>query len=182
MSKIILYIAASLDGFIARTDGDFSWLEPFEQGGEDYGYHAFYDSIGAIIMGGNTYRQVAEFAKWPYPGVTSYVVTHRPVTAKAGIKVVAFSGDVRQLVEQVKAETPKDIWLEGGGVINGLFARYRLIDEMDISVIPLMLGEGIPLFQGGRPEATLELLASQAYPNGVLRLRYRVTGEKGYRK
>jgi len=77
MSDVVLYIAATLDGFIASSDGGIDWLKPFEQAGEDYGYAAFHARVGAVIIGGNTYRQALGFGEWPYAGVTTWVATRR---------------------------------------------------------------------------------------------------------
>jgi len=172
MGRVVLYIAASLDGFIAAKDGSVAWLEPFEKSGEDYGYQAFLSRLGAIIMGGNTYRQVLEFGAWPYPGITSYVVTRRPLAHQPDDSIRSFSGKVSKLMQQVKGETKKDIWLVGGGNLITQFVNQSLVDEYMLFIIPVFLGEGIPLFQNLASPARLRLVEATTYPSGVVQLHY----------
>ncbi len=173
MGDVILYIAASLDGFIARRNDDISWLTAYDGGGEDYGYAAFYARVGAVIVGGRTYREVLGFGAWPYPGKTTYVVTTQPLSNPPDADIHAFGGDVADLVAQVRQMTDQDIWLVGGGRLITAFVNQRLIDEIIITIVPLILGEGIPLFQGIAVEQSLQLTGSQVYANGLTQLRYR---------
>ncbi|MBK6433940.1 dihydrofolate reductase family protein [Candidatus Amarolinea dominans] len=173
MGNVILYIAISLDGFIARRDDDISWLTAFDDKDEDYGYAAFYASLGAVILGGKTYRQVLGFGTWPYPGKTTYVVTTQPLQNPPDANIKTFAGDVADLVAQIRQTTDQDIWLVGGGQLVTAFADQHLIDEYIITIIPLILGDGIPLFQGAVSEERLQLTGSQSYANGLMQLRYR---------
>jgi dihydrofolate reductase len=172
MGGVVLYIATSLDGYIADTDGGIDWLTAFEQPGEDFGYKAFLARIGAIIMGGKTYRQVLGFGPWPYPGVSCYVVTNRALADAPDTAVRAFAGDVVELVERVRRTTERDIWLVGGAELVTQFANRDLIDEYIISIMPLILGDGIPLFQGIMGQHHLRLIESKAYAAGVVQVTY----------
>ena len=172
MGKVVLYIAASLDGYIAAKDGSVSWLEPFEKSGEDYGYQAFINRLGAIIMGGNTYRQVLEFGAWPYPGITCYVVTRRPLAYQPDDSIRPFSGEVGKLVQQIKREMEKDVWLVGGADLITQFVNQSLINEYMLFFMPVFLGEGIPLFQNLKSPARLKLVEATTYPSGVAQLHY----------
>jgi len=173
MSRVALYIAASLDGYIAGTDGDISWLTPFEQAGEDYGYADFYARIGTVILGGKTYRQVLGFSEWPYRGVTTYVVTRRALLDPPDESIHRFAGDVGELVQDIRARSEKDIWLVCGGQLVEEFAWRDLIDEYIVSIIPLLLGEGVPLFPAGGARRELVLVDVIRYPNGLTLLHYR---------
>ena len=173
MGNVILYIAISLDGFIARRDDDISWLTAFDDKDEDYGYAAFYASLGAVILGGKTYRQVLGFGTWPYPGKTTYVVTTQPLQNPPDANIKTFAGDAADLVAQIRQTTDQDIWLVGGGQLVTAFADQHLIDEYIITIIPLILGDGIPLFHDLQVEERLQLTGSQSYANGLMQLRYR---------
>jgi len=172
MGKVVLYIAASLDGYIAAKDGSVSWLEPFETSGDDYGYRTFLSRLGAIIMGGNTYRQVLEFGAWPYSGITSYVVTRRPLASQPDDSIQPFSGEIGKLVQQIKGETEKDIWLVGGANLITQFVNQSLVDEYMLFIMPVFLGDGIPLFQNLESPARLRLVEARTYPSGAVQLHY----------
>lgn len=173
MGKVVLYIASSLDGYIARSDGGISWLDDFPLDEEDYGYGALLERTGALVMGANTYRQVLGFGEWPYRGLAVYVMTHGKLTVSPDARVEAYDGKPKPLVERIQAETGKDVWLVGGAQVIRAFLEADLIDEYIISVIPVMLGDGIPLFPGVaiQPRA-VELFGVKSYPNGVAQLHY----------
>lgn len=172
MGKLILYIAASLDGYIATRDGGVAWLEAFNIEGEDYGYQAFMERLGTLIMGGKTYRQVLTFGEWPYSGVVTYVVTRREATEQAGESIRFYSGDLAELVRHIRDDGDRDIWLVGGGELNAAFLQADLIDEYIVSVMPVLLGDGIPLVRRLDTQTYLELTGSQVYANGVVQLQY----------
>lgn len=196
MSQIILYIAASLDGFIADAGGGVDWLPTGDadadgDGGDDCGYAEFYGAVAALIMGRRTYDQVRQFGDWPYPGKPVYVFTTRPPddAPPAGVRfiqtdAVAF---VRTVASQYDAGP---IWLVGGAYLANQFRTAGLIDEYRIFVIPVILGRGIPLFGGGDSNGDgnndsdsngnsdaaptpLRLAATETYAGGIVMLRYR---------
>ncbi|MGD2156847.1 MAG: dihydrofolate reductase family protein [Anaerolineales bacterium] len=173
MSRVILYIAISLDGYIADVNGGVSWLDAFQHDVEDYEYSAFYQHLGALIMGGNTYRQILGFGEWPYPGVTTHVVTSRELEDLPNTEIKSYRGDVVELVGRIKAGLTKDIWLVGGADLIRQFVTHNLIDEYIISIMPVLLGEGIPLLQGVDAPNQLELIDSKHYTSGVVQLRYK---------
>ncbi len=175
MSDVVLYIAATLDGFIASSDGGIDWLKPFEQAGEDYGYAAFHARVGAVIIGGNTYRQALGFGEWPYAGVTTWVATRRGLAGERhpGADVRAFAGDMSDLVALARRETARDIWLVGGAQLVTAFVNQGLIDEFIIGIVPLVLGEGIPLFAGISRRTTLRLVETRGYASGIAQMTYR---------
>ena len=165
--RVVLYVATSLDGFIADCDGGVDWL--FTDG--DYGYSAFYDSIGALIMGRKTYEQVLSFGEWPYDGKAAYVYT-RSVLPGEHPHVEFVSGDVGEFVAALRARCSQDIWLVGGAQLIAPFRAQGLIDQYVLSVHPVLLGEGIPLFRGTQPRAGLRLEDAKSYPSGLVQLVY----------
>lgn len=173
MRKVILFIAMSLDGYIADRDGKVDWLQGQEPDGDDMtGYDEFIKDVDTVIMGWNTYHQVAvELSpeRWLYKDLTSYVMTHREVPAAEGIHFI--NGDVCELVQSLKEEEGKNIWICGGaGVIHPL-VRERLIDRFHISIIPTILGNGIRLFEDADSGIELRLMKTDSY-NGITDLVY----------
>lgn len=174
MSKIILYIASSLDGFIAGRNGHISWLDAFQVEGEDYGYSKFLKTIDIIVMGSKTYEQVLNFGSWPYDGFKTYVMTKRQLKPVYKTKVEFYSGDLDSFVTGIRRESHKNIWLVGGASLAQSFLKHRSIDEMIISIIPVILGDGIPLFGRAQEKFRLELLRSGSYDNGIVQLHYKM--------
>lgn len=178
MPEVILYVAASLDGYIARSDGAVDWLDeipaPDDGPAEDYGYGEFIAGVGVVLMGRVTYEQVLSFGvDYPYPGTAGYVFSR----TKAGQrdKNVEFvdGADIPGLIERLKASQDKRIWLVGGGQLVREFLTLDLIDRIELFILPVILGEGIPLFPPATPQRDLTLAASRSYPNGTARLTYR---------
>ncbi|MBD2532668.1 dihydrofolate reductase [Nostoc flagelliforme FACHB-838] len=176
MTKVTLYIAASLDGYIARSDGGIDWLSILDIEGEDYGYSDFYESIDAIVLGSKTYEVGLGFDQWPYPEKKSFVFTQRHLQSDRD-DVVFVSGSVKQALADIKAQGLENIWLVGGGELINSFLQHSLIDEYIISTIPIILGGGIYLFPPPTPEEKLELISSKQYPNGLLQTHYRRKGK-----
>lgn len=175
MSKIILYIAMSLDGFIATKDGGVEWLDPFNDTGDDYGFNDLISSIDINIQGANTYRQVLGFdVDYPYKSKT-FVVANQELSVPAGADVEFHSGDLSKLVIKAKKEAKKDIWLIGGANLVQQFIKEDLVDEMVISLMPVLIGEGIQLVGNTGTPKNLELAAVEEFKAGVLNLRYKAT-------
>jgi dihydrofolate reductase len=173
-SKIILYIASSLDGFIAGRNGEISWLDAYQVEGEDYGYSEFLKTIDIIVMGSKTYEQVLNFDSWPYEGFETYVMTKRQLQPVDKAKVEFYSEDLDSFVPNIKRESHKNIWLVGGASLAQSFLERSFIDEMILSIIPVILGDGISLFGRTQEEVRLELLRSGSYINGVVQLHYKL--------
>lgn len=172
MAHVILYIACSLDGFIARRDGGIDWLSIVDREGEDYGYADFYASVDAVVMGRATYELTTSFEAWPYPGKKSVVFTRQRLrTVRDDVEFV--SGDVAAVVSRLEGGGARRFWLVGGGELVTAFQRAHLIDEYIVSIIPILLGDGIPLFAPPGADAPLELLASRQYDSGLVQLHYR---------
>ncbi len=162
------FIAESLDGFIARPNGGLDWLDPMHGQGEDYGFQAFYGGVDAVVTGRNTYDVVLGFPSWS-PDKRMVVLTHRPAAPREG--VAFFSGAPEALVERLGAEGVRHAYVDGGAVVTQ-FLRAGLLDDLTVSVIPVVLGDGIRLFQGGLPERPLALRSSRSFPTGLVQLSY----------
>ena len=157
MRKIILYIACSLDGYIARSDGSVDWL--FTD--QDYGYTAFLASVDTVVMGRKTYDQVLTFGLYPYSGKTSYVVS-RLLAGTRDEHVVFVGSDIAGIVRRLREGDGGNIWLVGGSELIDLFVRERLIDKFVVSIHPVVLGSGIPLFRHPGVETWLTLISVRA--------------------
>ncbi|MCW3467230.1 dihydrofolate reductase family protein [Chitinophaga nivalis] len=173
MRKLKVYIAISLDGYIATANGSIDWLTGFPNpDNTDYGYADFLATTDTTFMGYTTYLDVLKLSEtFPYSDKTNYVFTRQPGrTATADVQFI--HTDIPAFVQQVKAAAGKDIWLIGGGQLNAALLQYDLIDEMILHMMPVVLGTGIPLFSGIALEKTFRLTHSRAYDNSVLELHY----------
>ena len=171
MSEIVYYVASSLDGYIATTDGGVEWLPAIESTGEDYGYYEFYASIDALLMGSRTYEQILRYAHWPYPGKPCWVFSRRHLQV-AHTEVILTSQSPRDIVVELHTRRLHRVWLVGGGELAASFRAHGLIDEYVIGVIPTILGAGIPLFASPGPGEQLKLVECKAFPKGEVLLRY----------
>ncbi len=174
MRVLSLFIAASLDGYIAKPDDDLSFLKLVEKEGEDYGYAAFTSTIDTIILGRRTYDWVLEKIGASYydNGERNvYVITgtERPDVGKTKF----YTGDLTELVRQLKTESGKNIYCDGGAEIINELLKNDLIDEFVISVIPVLVGNGTRLFKDNRPEQQLELVNTKTFDTGLTQLHYK---------
>lgn len=171
MRKVKLFIACSLDGFIARPDGAVDWL--FTD--DDYGYLAFYDSIDTTLMGNKTYQQVLSDGEFPYLGKNNYVFT-RQTNLPSTAQVIFIAEDIVSFTQKLKKSSGKDIWLIGGGAIINILYQAGLIDEYILAIHPVILGKGIPLFPGPIGEQKLLLQDVKTYSTGLVQLTYEKAG------
>jgi dihydrofolate reductase len=166
-----VFIAVSVDGYIARTDRSLDWLDAVQQESEDYGYKSFFDSIDALVVGRKTYDTALGFDAWPYLGKRCIVLTRRPGEARHGEEF--FAGDPKALIERLAGDGVHRVYVDGGDVIRQFFAAH-LVDDLTLSVIPVLLGNGVRLFGGGEPECRLVLEDARSFTSGLAQLRYRV--------
>lgn len=175
MRKIKLFIALSLDGYIAGPEDDLSFLSRFE--GEDFGHAEFSETVDTYIVGRRTYDVVMQIAG-TFSAVQQYehcyVVTRQELPDQDG---VFYQGDVVELARQLKAQPGKDIYCDGGAQIIKALMQDSLVDEFTLFVMPVFLGAGTRLFPGGIPETALDLIDTQAYANGAVRLRYKLKAD-----
>lgn len=173
--KIVVYIAMSADGFIARPDGDVGWLDrPRPKG--NYGMGEFFKTIDTILWGRKTYDKGIELgmkATGFGPGIKNYVFSRTP--KKSSGPVFEFvSEPVKEFARRLRAQRGKDIWMMGGAGIIASFLDEGEIDEFSLHVIPVLIGEGIPLVQPRHRSIPLKLLSTKTFPDGVVHLNYRV--------
>ena len=173
MRKIVLYIASSLDGYIARRNGGVDWLDNFNDTGEDYGYYKFYDSIDVTLMGNKTYRTSMSLGDFPYKDKRNYVFTKQNILPQADY-VKFINNNIVSFTKDLKTQKGKDIWLIGGTQINELFFNNEIIDELILSVMPVTIGNGIPLFTESVKQLKFRLIDEKSYTNGVLQLHYSI--------
>lgn len=171
--KVVLYIAASIDGYIAAPGDDLSFLSMVEMPGEDYGYAEFMRTIDKVIMGRKTYDWVVVNApNYSHSDQETYILTR---TSKASIGNTHFyNGDLQELVQTLKAKGGKNIFCDGGAETANALLRLGLIDEIVLSIIPIILGAGTKLFHEGIPERKLHLLESKSYHSGLIQMHYRI--------
>lgn len=165
MRKLKLYIATSLDSYIAGPDGEIDWLEA--GGDADYGYQEFYASIDTTVAGNTTHKLTLTFGKFPYPDKTNYVFTRgSPPPDTAHVRFV--SGDIAAFVRSLKEQSGKDIWLVGGGQVNTVMLNAGLIDDVILTVFPLVLGVGTPLFAPGARRSSFKTVGCNSYETGLI--------------
>ncbi|MDX8574578.1 MULTISPECIES: dihydrofolate reductase family protein [Elizabethkingia] len=174
MRKISLFIAMSLDGYIAKPNDDLSFLKLVEKEGEDYGYAEFTSKIDTIIIGRKTYDYVVnEIGASHYDnGQRDIYVITRTERPQVG-RTTFYTGNITELVKQLKSENGKNIYCDGGAEVINELLKHNLIDEFIISVIPVILGNGTRLFKDGRPEQALEFITAKTFETGLAQLHYK---------
>lgn len=175
MRKTKLYIAISLNGKIAKKDGSVDWLESIPNPEKsDYGYSEFYENIDTTIQGNSTYTQIVNWGiDFPYAGKENFVFT-RNQELKNNKDVSFISDNHADFVQKLKEKEGKDIWIIGGGNINTMLLNNNLIDEIIVFVMPIILSEGIELFESLPKQTNLSLTESKKYSSGVVELKYQV--------
>lgn len=174
--KVILYIATTLDGYIAKPNDDLSFLSLVQKEGEDYGYSEFEKTIDTVIIGRKTYDWVIKTVGYfPHANKHTYVITR---TERSNIdKIVFYTDELTKLIKKLKGENGKHIFCDGGAEIVNELLKHHLIDEFIISVIPVLLGNGKKLFQDNRPEQQLELVRVKTFDTGLLQMHYKQKSE-----
>jgi dihydrofolate reductase len=171
--KLILYISCSLDSYIAKPEDDLSFLDKVQVEGEDYGYFEFISSVDAVIVGRKTYEWViGQGYEYPHREKETFIIT-RDAKPKEG-NITFYNGDVTSLVNGLKARPGKNIFCDGGSAVANMLFKKNLIDEIILSVIPVILGGGTPLFETGIPERELELVSSESFKTGLVQLHYQL--------
>ena len=169
MARIVYYVAASLDGFIADSDGGVGWLPDGEA--NDCGYAEFYSGVEALVMGRRTYDQVLSFGDWPYPGKPAYVFTHSlPGESPEWVRFVQVSAV--DFAQDVADRHTGQVWLVGGANLADQFLQAGLIDQIVVFVMPIVLGRGVPLFGGAGSPTHLELGSAETHADGIVQLSY----------
>jgi dihydrofolate reductase len=170
---ISVFVGSSLDGFIARSNGDLDFLPP--GGGEPHGYDEFFASVDAIVIGRKTFEKVLTFEAWPYGDKRVVVLSSRPVdlsVVRGGV-VEQMAGAPKEIVSQLAASGAQHLYVDGGITIRG-FLNAGLIQRLIITRVPVLIGEGIPLFGTVPHDIRLRHVATQHYPSGLVKSEYQV--------
>ena len=169
--KVIVYIAMSLDGYIAGPNDDLSFLSSVQMEGEDYGYAEFVAKVDSVIVGKRTYDTVINLGyEFPHKDKDSWIITRTEKVAEGNVKF--YSGDLKKLVEELTSKEGKNIFVDGGAWVVNELLRHQLIDEIHLSLVPVLLGEGVRLFQGNYPSDQFHLVQAQSYDSGLVKMVY----------
>ena len=169
MASSSVFIAMSLDGYIANSDGSLDWLKIVEEEGQDYGFAKFFTKIDAIVMGRKTYEKVLEFDSWPFADKEVWVITSSGLRPKHSEK---FSHNLEVTLRALSSQH-KNVYLDGGKIVSSSL-NLKSVDKITLSVIPIILGSGIPLFEGINKSIRLVLESTQSFPKGLVQLVYNV--------
>ena len=169
--KLILYISCSLDGYIAKPNDDLSFLSIVEHQGQDYGYVDFVKSVDTVIVGRKTYDWViGQGYEFPHTDKETYVITRQARPNKGSINF--YNGDLKSLVMELKNKEGKNIYCDGGSEILNQLLTEKLFDEIILSIIPIIVGNGTKLFKEGIPEQELKLKSVYHFEKGLVQLQY----------
>jgi dihydrofolate reductase len=186
MTLVRYYCAATLDGYIAESDDSIDWLTGYEGSFEgadsdekQAGYEAFYEGIGALVMGSATYEWIlAHGGGWPYAGKPSWVLSSRELGRPEGdgLDIRVVNAPVSELIEEMRdAAGEGDFWIVGGGNVASQFADYGLLDRVEVTVVPVVLGSGKPLFERRLPRP-MQLIGARTFSSGMVGLTYELRG------
>ena len=167
--KISAFIASSLDGYIARPDGKLDWLERIHLPHEDFGYYAFLKSVDTLIIGRKTYETASGAEEWPYKGKAVVVLSHTMNSVRDEASL--FCGNLHFLVSKLFSEGSTHIWVDGGATLSQ-FLEAKMVDQLTLSVVPVLLGDGIPLFHKLKQELSCQLKGTRSFPNGLVQMQY----------
>jgi dihydrofolate reductase len=173
MRKLFIYIACSLDGYIAKPNDDLSFLDVAAKEGEDYGYADFISTIDTVIVGRKTYDWVmTQVGEFPHAkDKECYVITRTPRASEGNLNF--YDGDLKELIQKLKSKQGENIFCDGGSEVIKILLDAELVDEMIIFFMPIMVGTGTRLFRDGIPEKRVYLVTAKAYETGVVRVHYR---------
>lgn len=163
------FLGMSLDGFIAGPNDELDWLERGGGPPEDHGFAAFFASVDALLIGRRTWEVVRAFPAWPYGEKPVHVLSHRPGEGRHGERFHA--GPVEAVLEALGAAGLRRVYVDGGRVVSGVLAA-GLLDELTVSVLPVVIGRGIRAFEDAGPERWLTLESSRPFGGGMVQLRY----------
>jgi len=185
LSLVRYYAAQSLDGYIAESDDSIDWLTGYEgsyegadSDAEQGGYDAFYEGIGALVMGSVTYEWVLDHIEgWSYSGKPTWVLSSRELEKPAGedVDVRVTDGQVRELIEKMlDSAGGRDLWVVGGGNVASQFADHGLLDRVEVTVVPVVLGDGKPLLERRLPGEPMQLVSTRTFSSGMVGLTYEI--------
>jgi dihydrofolate reductase len=171
-----VFIAASLDGFIARPDGGIDWLNPYAATGEDHGYHTFMKAMDGIVMGRGTFETALSFGGWPYEKpvtVMSTTLTEKDLRPDLAAKVQIETASPEAVMAKLAAHGMRRVYVDGGKLIQS-FLRTGLIAELVVTHVPILLGQGVPLFGALAHDVALRHLGTASFPSGLVQSKYEI--------
>lgn len=185
MTLVSYYCAVTLDGYIAESDDTLDWLLKYEghyegadSDAEQGGYESFYEGVGALVSGSTTYEWVLEHGSgWPYAGKPCWILSSRelPKPDGEGVDVRIVSGQIPDLIdEMLDSAGERDLWIVGGGNVASQFADHGLLDRLEVTIVPVVLGEGKPLFDRRLPGGPMQLIAARTTSSGMVGLTYEI--------
>jgi dihydrofolate reductase len=170
-NKVLAFLAMSIDGFIAGKDGDLAWLDEYGTDGNDYGYNTFYQGIDKIIMGKKTYDKVMSFGiEYPHQTIHSYILTHQELPSLPHITF--YSGLLTDLIQSLQEKSNKHIYCDGGAQVIQQMINEQLLDEITITLVPKIIGDGIRLFNNLSPAVQFQLQHCKSFNSGIVQLHY----------
>lgn len=171
MSSVRIYVATSADGYIADRDGSVDWLGAFDA--RAYGYDRFWSEIGCVVMGRRTYDRVRTFADdWPYAGRKGFVLASQAVAKPPPKEVAVAKASVGEVVGMAKSASAGDVWIVGGAVTMRSALEQGLVDLVEVFLVPVFLGQGIPLLGALKAPVQLSIRSMETYADGVVKLAY----------
>jgi dihydrofolate reductase len=175
-TKVSVFLAMSLDGFIAREDGNLDWLDKANElatPGEDCGYKAFFETVDVLVMGRNTFEKVLTFGEWPYASKKVVVLSHRALVIPSHLPdtVCHMSGSPAQILRELSSAGAKHVYLDGGVTVQK-FLREGLVDNLTLTIVPVLIGSGKPLFGDLEQDIKVKLVDSIPYSFGYVQLKY----------
>lgn len=173
---VVYYAACSLDGYIATTDSGVEWLTPFQGTGDDHGFADFYSSVDSLVMGSHTYEFALRHPPWLASDKPSWVFTHRDLDV-ADASVTLTYQEPPEVMELMRARNLNRVWLMGGGKLASSFRMHGLISRYMITVVPVVLGSGIPLLTCGPGQDGLRPIQANPYPSGLVQLCYEAVAD-----
>jgi dihydrofolate reductase len=170
---VSVFVGISVDGFLARPNHDLDWLP--EDGGEPHGYEEFMAGVEALVIGRNTFEKVLTFEPWPYGAKRVVVLSHRALdlSQAAGANLEQMAGEPADIVRRLAASGAQNLYVDGGLTIQG-FLRAGQVDRLVLTRVPVLIGEGIPLFGALPRDVRLRHEATRAFPSGLVQSEYRV--------
>ena len=168
-TRSLAFLGMSLDGLIAGPDDELDWLERGGGPPEDNGFAGFFASVDALLIGRRTWEVVSRFPKWPYEDKPLFVLTHRPAQGRHGERFV--DGAPAEVLATLGAQGVRRVYVDGGRVVSQFLAA-GLLDELTVSILPVVIGRGIRLFEDAGSERWLELVSSRVFGSGMVQLRY----------
>ena len=169
--KVTYYVGASLDGYIAKEDGDVSWLEELDVALEDTGYEGFYATVDGLVMGRNTFEAIRGFGAWPYGDKRTWVCTHGDVEPIEGANLQEATSPA-DVVQAARDTGIAHLWLVGGGILAASFVDEALLTDINVSLMPIVLGSGIPLFGPLTDSRLVKLSSCRTSTSGFLQIAY----------